>query len=323
MYKSPLSFSASFLVLGLLLGVFALSALGQGPGVSSTRTVLANADNSWFTRSKDTDPRLVELSQHLSTLQAQANRLDGLGEQWVKRMGLEDESFDFTIPPGQGDGESEYGNISDELTAQSLVDDAALLALRYQRLESQLSVLEDLVKIGERFPEEIPHATPAFGHMTSSFGTRHDPFGRGRRFHSGIDLSAKMGDPVMAMAAGKVVYSGNRGGYGKLVEIDHGNGYKTRYAHNSSLTAKVGEQVQVGQIIAKAGSTGRSTGVHLHVEVWKDGVAVNPRPFLERGRQLLAQRQRALAALEDIPKVDKGSLAHVPSPSSSSFSTRS
>lgn len=307
MYKSPLSFSLAMLSLGLLLGVVALSTLNHSEGFFSSR-LLANTDGARSSYSEP-DPRLMELSLHLSTLQTQANRLDGLGEKWVKRMGLEQEPFDFSIPPGQGDGdEGGYVEFSDSLDPDALVDDAALLALRYQRLETQLSVLEDLLRIDEKFPEDIPHASPGYGHMTSSFGTRHDPFGRGRRFHSGIDFSARLGDPVMAMAAGEVVYSGRRGGYGQLVEIDHGNGYKTRYAHNSSLLVKLGDQVQVGQVIAKAGSTGRSTGVHLHVEVWKDGVAINPRPFLERGRQLHEQRQRVLAALENLPRVEKNAM---------------
>ncbi len=116
--------------------------------------------------------------------------------------------------------------------------------------------------------------------MTSGFGTRADPFGRGAATHKGMDFHARVGDPVTAVAEGVVSFSGVKGGYGNVVEVDHGNGYVTRYAHNSRLTRSVGDLVRSGQEIAKAGSSGRSTGAHVHFEVWQDGVVVNPRKFL-------------------------------------------
>ncbi|HEY0136531.1 MAG TPA: M23 family metallopeptidase, partial [Nannocystis sp.] len=108
----------------------------------------------------------------------------------------------------------------------------------------------------------------------------------GEQFHKGIDFSANTGDPVLAVADGVVSFVGERSGYGNVVEIDHGNGYVTRYAHNSRLGRRVGELVRTGDEIAKAGSTGRSTGAHVHLELWQDGRVVNPRPFLEQGRRL-------------------------------------
>ena len=128
--------------------------------------------------------------------------------------------------------------------------------------------------------------------VTSSYGYRADPFGRGGQFHKGIDFDARTGDPVMTVADGVVSYSGVRGGYGNVVEVDHGNGYVTRYAHNSRLTVKAGDLVRAGEQVAKAGSTGRSTGAHVHFEVWENGRVVNPRKFLADGRAPVAKRGR-------------------------------
>lgn len=305
LYRNPITITASCLAVGVAVGLGVLT-LNPRPAQDNP-TLYALSDKEPVSVQLDPlqeqyEEKLKELSVHLSTLDARANRLDELGQQWVERMGLESESFDFSAPPAQGDGEASSDT---KLDPDMLVEDVAVLAARYTRLEAQLGVLDNLAKIGEKFPEEVPHASPSYGHMTSPFGSRHDPFGRGKRFHAGIDLAAKHGDPVMAMAGGKVVFSGVKGGYGKMVEVDHGNGYRTRYAHNSALLAKVGQEVEVGQILAKAGSTGRSTGTHLHVEVWKNGQAVNPRPFLERGRQLLAERQKALAVLEELPDIEE------------------
>jgi murein DD-endopeptidase MepM/ murein hydrolase activator NlpD len=139
----------------------------------------------------------------------------------------------------------------------------------------------------------VPAGAPVRrSYITSSFGHRADPFGRGRQFHKGIDFNAKVGDPVMAVADGVVSFAGTRSGYGHTVEVDHGNGYVTRYAHNSRLTVKVGDLVRAGQEVAKAGSSGRSTGAHVHFEVWENGRVVNPRKFLASSRAPVARRGR-------------------------------
>ena len=117
---------------------------------------------------------------------------------------------------------------------------------------------------------------PVAGRITSQFGVRHDPLGKGDRWHKGIDIAAPAGTPVQALAAGKVVFSGRAGSYGNLVEIDHGNGFTTRYAHNQTLLVTVGDIVPAGKEIAQVGSTGRSTGPHLHLEIRKEGHAVDP-----------------------------------------------
>ena len=134
----------------------------------------------------------------------------------------------------------------------------------------------------------VPVRKPIVGEidLTSSFGVRSDPFGRGPAMHSGLDFRSAHGDPVRATANGKVVTAGWNGGYGKMVEIDHGNDLTTRYGHLSDIEVKVGQTVRVGQTIGRVGSTGRSTGPHLHYETRIDGDAVDPQKFLRAGLRL-------------------------------------
>ena len=134
----------------------------------------------------------------------------------------------------------------------------------------------------------VPVRKPIFGEidMSSPFGMRMDPFVKGPAIHTGIDMRGDTGDPVRATAAGTVEVAGWNGGYGKMVEIDHGNGFSTRYGHLSEVEVKAGQTVRTGQVIGKIGSTGRSTGPHLHYETRVDGDAVDPQKFLRAGIRL-------------------------------------
>jgi murein DD-endopeptidase MepM/ murein hydrolase activator NlpD len=166
----------------------------------------------------------------------------------------------------------------------------ATLDAQFKASGEQLSVLESLLFNRQLDMNAVPGREPiANSYITSGFGGRADPFSGGHANHKGIDFKANVGDPVLAVADGVVSYSGVRSGYGNVIEVDHGNGYVTRYAHNSRLTRKVGELVRAGQEIAKAGSTGRSTGAHVHFEVWENGRVVNPRNFLSQQSPLKMQ----------------------------------
>src|SRR5665213_1664041 len=136
----------------------------------------------------------------------------------------------------------------------------------------------------------VPYRKPVVGEVefTSGFGIRIDPFLGRPAMHTGLDFRAAMGDPVRATANGKVVSAGWAGGYGRMVEIDHGNGLSTRYGHLSEIDVKVGDPVKIGQVIGAVGSTGRSTGPHLHYETRIDGEAVDPQKFLRAGVRLSA-----------------------------------
>jgi murein DD-endopeptidase MepM/ murein hydrolase activator NlpD len=149
---------------------------------------------------------------------------------------------------------------------------------RFRRLGLSLTRMDAL----QRGFQGIPQVIPAAGtHISSGFGYRTDPFAGSPAFHAGLDFKGPTGAPIYSAAKGKVAFVGQRAGYGNCIEIDHGNGLRTRYAHMSAFRARVGDLVRPGQLIGAVGSTGRSTGPHLHFEVRLNGQPVNPRPFLE------------------------------------------
>jgi len=162
---------------------------------------------------------------------------------------------------------------------------------RFERLGASLSRLSALEAGLERMPQVMP---TALGRMTSNFGVRHDPFTGAAAMHSGLDFGGRMGEPIRAAAAGRVSFVGTKSGYGKVVEITHGNGLVTRYAHMSAWRASVGRAVEAGEVIGAIGSTGRSTGPHLHFEVRVNDRAVNPRPLLEGAPDVLEEMRSSL-----------------------------
>jgi murein DD-endopeptidase MepM/ murein hydrolase activator NlpD len=164
---------------------------------------------------------------------------------------------------------------------------------RFERLGLSLARMEAY----EQGLDGIPQVVPADGGMiTSTFGYRSDPFNGSGAFHPGLDFRGAYGAPIHAAAEGRVSFVGQIRGYGNVVEISHGNGLLTRYAHMSKTMAKVGQQVAAGDTIGAIGSTGRSTGPHLHFEVRINNRAVNPRPFLERAPDVLEEARGAIAS---------------------------
>jgi len=258
-------------------------ALGAG-----LRTGAAGARLAWLERqSAAQQAQLAEtreqaqrevnaLAARLGELQAQANRLNALGERLAQAGQFDDGEFDFDAPVGVGGAGPATDIMPGELRAGM-----DRLEAQFRASGAQLSVLETLLFNRRLEQAATPSRSPiANSYITSGFGRRADPFGRGGEYHRGLDFHARIGDPVTAVADGVVSYAGVRSGYGNVVEIDHGNGYVTRYAHNSRLLAQVGDLVRAGQVVARAGSTGRSTGAHVHFEVWDHGKVVNPRKFL-------------------------------------------
>lgn len=160
---------------------------------------------------------------------------------------------------------------------------------RFERLGLSLARMAAL----ERGLDGIPQVRPAaLAAMTSGFGYRRDPFNGAAALHSGLDFAGPIGAPIYAAADGRITFVGTKSGYGKVVEITHGNGLTTRYAHMSRFNASVGQNVGAGEVIGAIGNTGRSTGPHLHFEVRIHGRAVNPRPFLENARNVLEEARR-------------------------------
>ena len=135
--------------------------------------------------------------------------------------------------------------------------------------------------ISDVTPAPSGWSSPVAGHRSSTFGGRVDPITGEHRNHAGVDIAAPKGTPIQAARAGRVVFSGAKGGYGNLVIVDHGDGLESRYAHCNTLLAPVGSRVPAGAVIGTVGSTGRSTGPHLHFEIRKDGTAINPDRYLK------------------------------------------
>jgi murein DD-endopeptidase MepM/ murein hydrolase activator NlpD len=231
---------------------------------------------------QDSQRGLDALAVKLGQLQAQSTRLNALGERLVQVGKLDDGEFNFDQPPAVGGVEDVSGGAY--ALPPALDSSIDQLASQLDSQQAQLSALQSLL-LDARIESNLkPTGMPVQGYISSYFGVRADPFdGRSAR-HTGIDIAAPIGTPVHAVAEGMVTYAGVRSGYGNVIEIDHGNGYMTRYAHNSALDAHPGQHVQVGDVIAQAGSTGRSTGSHVHFEVWYDGRVVNPLAFVRNHR---------------------------------------
>lgn len=219
------------------------------------------------------------LSQRVALLQAQVHRLDAAAGRMTEIAGLDPEEFNFGEPPAIGGPETEASErVGSDPVLGSLEAFEAKLAAR----ERQMRVLEDILMAGRLQRELKPSGWPvADGYVSSTYGWRADPFNGRRALHSGIDFAAPMGSDVLAVAAGIVTEAAPRDGYGQMVEINHGNGYVTRYGHNQRMLVKPGQKVDKGQKIATVGNSGRSTGPHVHFEVLLNGYIVNPAQYIQ------------------------------------------
>ncbi|WP_263078538.1 M23 family metallopeptidase [Endozoicomonas sp. Mp262] len=232
---------------------------------------------------RNTEMQLDALTLRLAELQGRITRLDALGERLMVRTRLDDGEFDFSqSPPLGGPEESSIeGGLSSVRPA--LMDAIDQLAVQIDNREQQLELLESLLSSRTLYNEAFVAGLPVRkGWLSSRFGRRTDPFTGRAAWHSGVDFAGKRGSEILAMAAGVVTWAGDRSGYGLLVEVNHGNGYITRYAHNEALDVKAGDIVKRGQSIARMGSSGRSTGDHVHVEVLEKGKKVDPARYIYR-----------------------------------------
>lgn len=227
------------------------------------------------------------LTLRLGQLQAQAVRLNALGKRLVKSGNLDHGEFDFSQPPGQG-GPLLSGNdaeVMSQLQAPNFIRSIEALEAHLNDRERQLRLLESFFMARSLRGEVIPQGRPIEkGWLSSYFGMRTDPFSGLQEHHKGVDFAGKQGANVIASAAGVITWSGKRYGYGMMVEINHGNGYATRYAHNFENLVKVGDVVKKGEVIAKMGSSGRSTGPHVHYEVIFKGRTVDPAKYVLASR---------------------------------------
>lgn len=217
-------------------------------------------------------------AQQLGGLQAEAIRLKMLSQRLAEVAGFDISEFDFDIGPGMGGIERNASLLSSEELERGI----ASLNEEFASQQDTLAALQDYFLTTDSITAAIPTGRPVEdGWVSSFYGYRVDPFSGKKVFHDGIDIAGKTGTPVLNVADGIVSWAGMKGGYGGLVEVDHGNGYVTRYAHNKTLKVKAGDRIAKGDVIALMGSTGRSTGPHVHFEVLKDGKSVNPYNYID------------------------------------------
>ncbi|MDO8812007.1 MAG: M23 family metallopeptidase [Gallionella sp.] len=275
------------LLLGLMLGAsftlqytlvrFAPESLGDGVRafLSKLQSAEQQKQQSYLHSSLDA------MAARVGQMQAQMQRLDTLGARLAKLTGMKPEEFRFDQPPAQGGPlvtlpaqEMSVGSLDQQLSRLTqVVNDRSdkLMALETMLLQNQLSnkMLLSIEPIND-------------GWYSSNFGWRIDPFTGANAMHEGVDYMVPTGTLVHASAGGVVAYSSYHAQYGNMVEIDHGSDIITRYAHASKLLVKIGQVVRRGEKIAVVGSTGRSTGSHLHFEIRYKGIAQNPVRFLQK-----------------------------------------
>ena len=280
---------AAFLGVIAFAGGYWFSAnSGSGVPLADVKSVtneLALQRDAIATTRQQTEDTLDALAIRIGELNARVIRLDALGRRLTEMADLDDGEFDFDSDPALGGPEEPYPTGSAVAVPEVL---AAMVDLDNQLIdrEAQLGVLEGVL-MNQNLSERVyPAGRPVkSGWMSSYFGRRTDPFTGKPANHKGVDFAGKSGAEVVAVADGVVTWSSNRYGYGQMVEINHGNGYATRYAHNSENLVAVGEEVRKGQTVALMGDTGRATGPNLHFEVLHRGRAVNPVKFIRQAAE--------------------------------------
>jgi murein DD-endopeptidase MepM/ murein hydrolase activator NlpD len=296
-FGKPRQLSLSGPVAGLAAAVVAFVVMGagfaggylysssNGSGVSTDElSVLsgeldAQRDNIAAIRQGNEDT-LDALAIRIAQMNARMIRLDAVGRRLTEMADIDDAEFNFDSDPALG-GPEEPMAAGSNVAVPEVLDAMTSLGDQLNNREAQLDVLESVL-MNQNLSERVyPQGRPVkSGWLSSYFGKRTDPFTGKPANHTGIDFAGKHGDEISAVADGVVTWSGDRYGYGVMVEINHGNGYSTRYAHNSENLVSVGDEVKKGQVVALMGKTGRATGPNLHFEVLRNGSRVNPVNFI-------------------------------------------
>jgi len=226
---------------------------------------------------------LNALALRLGQMQAQLLRVEALGQKLTEVAKLDASEFNFDQLPAQGGPADPLSG--EQLASFDFMQALDDLALQIDDRARQLEMLEQVVSARELRQAVSPSGRPITkGWLSSYYGMRTDPFHGRREMHKGLDFAGNTGDTIVATAAGVVSWAGKRYGYGQLVEIAHGNGYSTRYGHCDEILVKPGDRVEPGQTIALMGSSGRSTGPHVHYEVLQHGRQINPTKFVRASR---------------------------------------
>ncbi len=256
--------------------------------VNHSKQNLSEHKNQLIELKQKTEVELTAVKLKLAELQSYALRMNALGARVAEQAEISGDEFNFQEQPATGGPEE----VQTELTTQvdtaefSLLGEMEQLLDKFNFQEQQLNLLES-VMLNHNISEQIYISGRPItsGWLSSYYGIRKDPFSGLPAKHKGIDFAGKEGNAVISTGAGVVTWAGERYGYGNLVEIDHGNGMKTRYGHNKEILVTVGEVVTKGTQIAVMGSTGRSTGPHVHYEILKNGRQIDPIKYVYRRAQ--------------------------------------
>ncbi len=229
----------------------------------------------------ESEQKIAALTLRVAELQARLVRLDALGDRLTKIAKLDNGEFDFSRKPALGGPEKPLEQ--EESNFAEFQQNLMSLGLQIEDRQQQLATLETLIANRKILNDVFIAGRPIKkGWMSSRFGRRTDPFTGRIAWHEGVDFAGKEGSEIIAVASGVVTWSGEHYGFGYMVEINHGNGFSTRYAHCKENLVKVGDVVKKGQVVALMGSTGRSTGPHVHFEVYKNGRPVDPSSYIHR-----------------------------------------
>ena len=231
---------------------------------------------------EDVQQQVDALTLRLGQIQGRMLRLDALGQRFMESGLVASDEFNFDQPPAVG-GPEELGLTGDSYSAPELTEMIFQLERQLEDREKQLRLLDKVSSRQKLEDERYVQGRPiTWGWLSSKYGYRSDPFTGKRTWHGGVDLAGKDGSDIIAVASGVVTWAGERYGYGNLVEVDHGDGLVTRYAHAKTVKVKIGDVVQKGQVVALMGSTGRSTGPHVHFEVIRNGKTEDPVKYIQR-----------------------------------------
>ncbi|MGB5257707.1 MAG: M23 family metallopeptidase [Woeseiaceae bacterium] len=273
------------IVIGLGFGGGYWYSSKTGSGVSSNELVgltseLKDQQQRIAAIRQGNEDTLDALAIRIAQMNARVIRLDALGRRLTDMADIDDGEFDFDSEPALG-GPEEPMAAGSNVAVPEVVDAMQLLNDQLSSREAQLNVLESVL-MNQNLKERVyPQGRPVgSGWISSYFGKRTDPFTGKAANHTGVDFAGKMGAEIIAVADGVVTWASDRYGYGIMVEINHGSGYSTRYAHNSENLVSVGDEVKKGQVVALMGETGRATGPNLHFEVLHNGSRVNPVKFI-------------------------------------------
>jgi len=277
------------LVVGVGFGSGYWYSTNTGSGVSTSELaglsgeLKAQRDDIADIRQGNEDT-LDALAIRIAQMNARMIRLDAVGRRLTQMAEIDDGEFDFDSDPAMGGPEEPMSSgmaAGSNVAVPEVVNAMQSLGNQLDNRESQLDVLENVL-MSQNLKERVyPAGRPVgSGWISSYFGKRTDPFTGKPANHTGIDFAGKSGAEIVAVADGVVTWSGDRYGYGIMVELNHGSGYATRYAHNSENLVSVGDEVKKGQVVALMGKTGRATGPNLHFEVLKNGNRVNPVKFI-------------------------------------------